>query len=294
MRSANTKLNISEEAVMAVNAVGSGQIKLGDLNVNRLGFGAMRITGEGIWGEPKDKAEALAVLKRAVELGVNFIDTADAYGPEVSENLIKEALYPYDGVVIATKGGLTRQGPGEWTPNGTPEHLRHALEGSLDRLGIGVVDLYQFHHPDPNVPFMESLKALIELKGEGKIRNLGLSNVSLAELKQAMDSTSIVSVQNRYNVFESKDSEQVLDYCEEHGIAFIPYFPIGGNGTSLVKLNQIADKHGATIHQIALAWLLQKSSVMLPIPGTGSVKHLEENVEAININLDSEDLSSLE
>jgi pyridoxine 4-dehydrogenase len=278
---------------MAANASASGQLKIGDLSVNRLGFGAMRITGEGIWGEPKNREEAILVLKKAVELGVNFIDTADAYGPEVSENLIREALHPYDGLVIATKGGLTRQGPGIWTPDGSIEHLRQALEGSLKRLSIEAIDVYQFHYPDPKVEFEESVKALVDLKSEGKIRNIGLSNVSLDQLKQAINMTPIVSVQNRYNVFESSDSEDILAFCTEHELAFIPYFPIGGNGTNMDKLKSIAEKHGATIHQIALAWLLQKSKYMLPIPGTSSVKHLEQNIESVMIQLDKDDLTTL-
>jgi pyridoxine 4-dehydrogenase len=275
------------------NAKDSGQVKVGSFTVNRLGYGAMRITGEGIWGEPEDHDTAIAVLKKAVELGVNFIDTADAYGPEVSENLIKEALYPYDGVVIATKGGLTRQGPGIWTPDGSPDHLREALDSSLERLGVEAIDVYQFHSPDPNIPFEDSVKTLVELKETGKIKNLGLSNVNLEQLKQAMDMTEIVSVQNRYNVFEASDSEEVLNFCTENGIAFIPYFPIGGNGTSMDKLEAVAEKHSATIHQIALAWLLNKSPVMLPIPGTGSVQHLEQNVAAVDIKLDQDDLDTI-
>lgn len=284
--------NKKEEA-MTANAAKSGQVKLGDLVVNRLGFGAMRITGQGVWGEPRDHDEAIAVLKRAVELGVNFIDTADAYGPEVSENLIREALHPYDGIVIATKGGLTRQGPGIWTPDGSPEHLREALEASLKRLDVDVIDVYQFHRPDPKVPFETSLQALIDLKSEGKIKHIGLSNVSLEQLKKARDMTEIVSVQNRYNAGASEDSEEVLAYCTENSIAFIPYFPIGGDGTSLAKLESVATKHGVGVRQVALAWLLAHSPVMLPIPGTGSVAHLEENIAAVDIELDDEDLAKI-
>ena len=264
----------------------------GEFTVNRLGFGAMRLTGEGIWGEPKDHDTAIAVLKRAVELGVNFIDTADAYGPEVSENLIREALHPYDGLVIATKGGMTRGGPGIWTPDGSPEHLREALEGSLKRLDVEAIDLYQFHMPDPNVPFERSLQTLIDLKNDSKIKHLGLSNVSLDQLKQAVNMTDIASVQNRYNI-AAKDSQDVLDYCTEHGIAFIPYFPVGGDGTSIEHLQSVADKHNASVSQIALAWLLALSPVTLPIPGTSSLVHLEENFAAADIRLDDDDMKEL-
>jgi len=274
------------------NAADAGQVKIGDFKVNRLGFGAMRITGEGIWGEPKDHDEAIKVLKRAAELGVNFFDTADAYGPDVSENLIREALHPYEGLVIATKGGLTRGGPGQWTPDGRPEHLRQALEGSLKRLGVDTIDLYQFHRPDPKVPFQDSIRALMDLQKAGKIKHIGVSNVSLDQLKQALDMTDIVSVQNRYNVSDT-GSEDVLQYCTERQIAFIPYFPIGGHEADLSALESVAEKHGADVRQIALAWLLAKSPVMLPIPGTGSVEHLESNLAAADIKLDDEDLTQL-
>lgn len=272
----------------------SGQLQIGDFTVNRLGFGAMRITGRGIWGPPKDPEVAKQVLKRAVELGVNFIDTSDAYGPEVSENLIHDALFPYEGLVIATKGGLTRSGPGIWTPDGRPEHLRQALHGSLERLRVESIDLYQFHRPDPNVPFETSVKTLVELKDQGKIKNLGLSNVTLDQLKRAQEMTEIVSVQNRYNITATSGSEAILEYCAEQGIAFIPYFPIGGDGSDMTALEAVAKKHRATTHQIALAWLLAHSPVMLPIPGTSSVKHLEENVAAASIKLDDDDLAQLE
>lgn len=278
---------------MAANASKSGQVKLGDLTVNRLGFGAMRITGDGIWGEPADHDEAIAVLKRAVELGVNFIDTADAYGPEVSENLIREALYPYEGIVIATKGGLTRSGPNQWTPDGSPEHLREALDASLRRLGVDRVDLYQFHRPDIKVPFEKSVQTLIDLKSEGKIKNIGLSNISLDQLKQVLDMTDIVSVQNRYSAVDKDTNQAVLDYCTEHHIAFIPYFPMGGHDADLSALEEVAHKYDADIRQIALAWLLAKSPIMLPIPGTGSVKHLESNIAAVDINLDDDDMRTL-
>jgi aryl-alcohol dehydrogenase-like predicted oxidoreductase len=278
---------------MALDASKSGQVNIGDLIVNRLGFGAMRITGSGIWGEPADHDGAIAVLKRAAELGVDFFDTADAYGPEVSENLICEALYPYDGLVIATKGGLTRQGPGIWTPDGSPQHLRQALEGSLERLKLKTIDLYQFHRPDPKVPFEDSIRALVELQEEGKIRHIGLSNVTVDQIKAAQSMTDIVSVQNRYNAGASTASEEVLKYCQSQGIAFIPYFPIGGDGTSLDMLEGAAKKHNVTVRQIALAWLLAHSPVMLPIPGTSSIEHLEENIAAVDIKLDDEDLAEL-
>jgi aryl-alcohol dehydrogenase-like predicted oxidoreductase len=278
---------------MALDARKSGQVNIGDLIVNRLGFGAMRITGSGIWGEPADHDGAIAVLRRAAELGVDFFDTADAYGPEVSENLICEALYPYDGLVIATKGGLTRQGPGIWTPDGSPQHLRQALEGSLERLKLKTIDLYQFHRPDPKVLFEDSIRALVELQEESKIRHIGLSNVTVDQIKAARSMTDIVSVQNRYNAGASAVSEEVLQYCQSQGIAFIPYFPIGGDGTSLDMLEGVAKKHNVTVRQIALAWLLAHSPVMLPIPGTSSIEHLEENIAAVDIKLDDEDLAEL-
>lgn len=269
--------------------------KLGDKTINRLGFGAMRITGAGIWGPPADHDTAIAVLKRAVELGVNFIDTADAYGPEVSENLIREALHPYDGLVIATKGGMTRTGPNQWFASGQPEHIREAVEASLQRLGVDQIYLYQFHRPDPRVPFETTLGTFFELQKEGKVKHVGLSNVDADQLKQAMDLGEIVSVQNRYSVLE-RESEDVLKLCEQNGIMFIPYFPIGGNvgGLQAETLEQVAAKHNATVRQIGLAWLLQHSPVMVPIPGTGSVAHLEENMQAADIRLDAEDIAQLD
>ena len=270
----------------------AGTVILGDITVNRLGFGAMRITGQGVWGEPDDHDGAIAVLKRAVELGVNFIDTADAYGPEVSENLICEALYPYDGVTIATKGGMTRSGPDQWAADGRPEHLREACEASLRRLGVDQIDLYQFHRPDPSVPFENSLRELIALKDEGKIRHLGLSNVTVEQLETARGMTEIVSVQNRYNIGDAQASADVLDYCTQNNIAFIPWFPVGG-GSDLSALQAVAERHNASLHQIALAWLLAKSPIMLPIPGTKSLEHLEENVAAAAIQLSDEDLAEL-
>ena len=283
-------------AIQNLSATAAGTVKLGDLDVNRLGFGAMRLTGEGIWGEPSDRTAAIAVLQRAVELDVNFIDTADAYGPEVSENLIAEALRPYpNGLVIATKGGLLRGGPGDWRPDGRPDHLKQACNESLARLGVEHIDVYQFHRPDPAVPFDESLEALIELRNEGKIRHIGLSNVTTEQLEQALTKVPIVSVQNMYNI-DNRESEAVLRLCEKLGIAFIPYFPIGGNqgGVIASALEDIANKHDATTRQIALAWLLAHSPVMLPIPGTSSIDHLEENVSSVNITLTPDELARLE
>jgi pyridoxine 4-dehydrogenase len=270
-------------------------LKIGDKTVNRLGFGAMRITGAGIWGPPADHDNTIAVLKRAVELGVNFIDTADAYGPEVSENLIKEALYPYDGLVIATKGGLTRSGPGQWNPDGRPEHLREACEASQKRLGVEQIELYQFHRPDPAVPFTISVKTFFELQQDGKVKHVGLSNVNVEQLKQAMELGTIASVQNSYSVL-NRSSEGVLTLCEQNGIAFIPYFPIGGNtgGLSDRVLNGIAAAHQASVHQVALAWLLQHSPVMLPISGTSSMQHLEENMAAADLALTPEEIAQLD
>lgn len=271
----------------------AGTVTLGDITVNRLGFGAMRITGDGVWGEPADHDGAIAVLKRAVELGVNFIDTADAYGPEVSENLIHEALHPYEGVTIATKGGLTRSGPNEWNPDGSPEHLRKAVDASLKRLGVDRIDVYQFHRPDPNVPFEDSVRALVDLQKEGKIRHLGLSNVTVDQLKTAQEMTQIVSVQNRYNIGDAEESAPVLEYCTANNIAFIPWFPVGG-GSDISNLQAVANRHKASVHQIALAWLLAKSPIMLPIPGTKSIEHLEENVAAASIELTDDDMVELQ
>jgi pyridoxine 4-dehydrogenase len=280
-----------------LNAAASGTFTLGgDLTVNRLGFGAMRLTGKGIWGEPKDANEAKAVLRRAVELGVNFIDTADAYGPDVSERLIGEALYPYpQGLIIATKGGLLRGGPDNWYPNGHPQHLREAIDASLKRLRLERIDLYQFHRPDPDVPFEESVGALADLQKEGKIRHVGLSNVDVEQLNKARAIVSIVSVQNRYNTTD-RGSEGVLNECAREGIGFIPWAPIGGGPETREggALDQIAKRHNATQQQIALAWLLQRSPVMLPIPGTSSVTHLEENIAAAAIKLSNEDVTSLD
>jgi len=259
----------------------------GDLTVNRLGFGAMRITGEGIWGWPPDRGNALKVLRRAVELGVNLIDTADAYGPETSELLIAEALHPYpNGLVIATKGGLTRPGASQWVPNGRPEHLKQAVEGSLKRLRLDRIDLYQLHTVDRKVPIEQSLGALKEMQDAEKIRHVGLSNVSTQEIERARKILPIVSVQNEYNI-EDRKSERVLLYCEKESLGFMPWFPIGG-GRGLKPENALetaARDHGMSVVQVALAWLLQRSPVMLPIPGTSSVAHLEENVAAAKLKL---------
>src|SRR5947208_8901805 len=259
----------------------------GDLPVNRLGFGAMRIIGEGVWGWPPDRDNALKVLKRAVELGVNLIDTADAYGPEVSELLIAEALHPYPtGLVIATKGGLTRPGPGQWVPNGRPEHLKQAVDGSLKRLRLDRIDLYQLHTVDRKVPMEASLGALKEMQDAGKIRHVGLSNVDPEEIERARKVLPIVSVQNQYNI-ENRKSEKVLVYCEKKSLGFMPWFPIGG-GRGLKPdnaLERAAKARGASVVQVALAWLLERSPVMLPIPGTSSIAHLEEHVAAAAIKL---------
>lgn len=274
-------------------AAGAGTIDVGgDLTVRRLGFGAMRITGKGIWGNPPAPDEALAVLRRAVDLGVDFIDTADSYGPRVSEELIAEALYPYpDNLVIATKGGLERPGPDRWTPNGRPDYLRTACEGSLRRLRTDEITLYQFHRPDPKVPLEESVGAIVELKDEGKIRHVGLSNVNEEQLRRAQQLTPIVSIQNRYNPTD-RGSESLVDLCEQEQIAFIPWAPIQGlDGVPLVA--EIAARHDATDRQVALAWLLARSPSMLVIPGTASRSHLDENVEAAGLTLSAEEVASL-
>lgn len=268
----------------------------GELEIHRLGYGAMRITGEGIWGEPADRENAKKVLRRAVELGVDFIDTADSYGPTVSEPLIGEALAPYaKGTVIATKGGLTRQGPNKWLPVGRPEYLTQEVEMSLRWLKRERLDLWQLHRIDPKVPVEESLGAIKELQAAGKIRFVGLSEVSVEEIKQARKVVEIVSVQNQYNLSDRK-SEAVLEYCEREGIAFIPWFPVAGG--KLVqpggKLDELAKKHDATVSQLSLAWLLHRSPVILPIPGTSSVEHLEENLKAADVTLSDSEWSELE
>lgn len=279
-----------------VNASASGTFTLGgDLTVHRLGYGAMRITGKGIWGEPNDPNEARAVLRRAVDLGVNFIDTADAYGPEVSERLIAEALHPYPaGLVIATKGGLTRQGPDQWMPVGRPEYLRQCVEMSLRRLRLERIDLYQLHRIDPKVPAEEQFGLLKDMQQEGKIRHIGLSEVSVQELENARKTIEVVSIQNLYNL-TNRQSEEALNYCEQHNIGFIPWFPVAAGDLARPggPLDTVAQGHHATIAQLALAWLLRRSPVVLPIPGTSSVAHLEENVAAAGVHLSDEEFASL-
>ena len=279
----------------AVSAALSGTFTLGgELTVNRLGFGAMRITGEGIWGPPKDKQAALAVLRRAVELGVNFIDTADSYGPNVSEELIAEALHPYPkNLVIATKGGWLRPGPNHWTHEASPEHLRKAVEGSLKRLRLDRIDVYQLHAPAPPTPFRDSVQALADLQREGKIRLVALSNVTREHVEKARKMVPIVSVQNRYS-FADREWENVVDYCEQSGIAFIPWFPLGAGKVAGEALNRVAKLHQATPMQVALAWLLQRSPVMLPIPGTSSVRHVEENIAAAGVKLTKSEFEELD
>ncbi|CAN5779445.1 aldo/keto reductase [soil metagenome] len=270
-------------------------MELGDLTVGRFGFGAMRLCGPGIWGEPEDAGSAEAVLRRVVEMGINLIDTADAYGPEVNERQISSALHPYpDDLVIATKGGLVRPGPGRWEPSGSPEHLREACEGSLRRLKLDTIDLYQLHRPDPRVAFEDSVWALAQLRDEGKIRHVGLSNVGVRELVMALDIVPIVSVQNRYNLTD-RSSEAVIETCEREGVAFIPWFPLstGKLASPGGDLDEIATRHDATPAQVALAWLLARSPIMLPIPGTSSVEHLEENVAATGLELSDEEIATL-
>lgn len=275
---------------------GAGTFELGgDLPVNRLGFGAMRLCGPGIWGEPDDPEAAEAVLRRVVEVGINLIDTADAYGPEVNELQISSALHPYpDDLVIATKGGHVRPGPGRWETDGSPQHLREACEGSLRRLRLDRIDLYQFHRPDPRVTFEDSVWALAELRDEGRIRHVGLSNVGVREIVMALDIVPIVSVQNRYNLAD-RSSEAVIETCEREGIAFIPWHPLATGDLAHPggPLDEIAARHEATPAQVALAWLLAKSPVMLPIPGTSSVEHLEENVAAAELGLTDEEVATL-
>ena len=286
-------------------AEASGTLTIGgDLKVYRLGFGAMRLTGEGIWGPPANKQEAIAVLHRALELGINLIDTADSYGPEVSELLIAEALYPYPkDLVIATKGGLLRTGPGQWPPDGRPEHLREALEGSLRRLRLERIDIYQFHRPDPRVPFEDSVGELAKMRAEGKIRHVGLSNITIEQLAQAQKIVPIVTVQNHYNLasreserMSAQQSEEMIDICERQGIGFIPWNPLAAGELARPggPLDQIAKRHNAKPSQIALAWLLKRSSTMLPIPGTSSVKHLEENAMGATIRLTQEEFEAID
>ncbi len=266
-------------------AAAAGTIDIGgDLTVNRLGFGAMRITGQGVWGDPPDRGQAIETLRRAVELGVNFIDTADSYGPDVSETLIAEALYPYpEELVIATKGGLTRPGPNRWAADGRPEHLRSVCEGSLRRLRVDQIDLYQLHRPDPKVPYAESVGTLAELKKEGKIRHIGVSNVSEEQLREAQRIVNVVSVQNRFNVTD-RASQAVLSVCEQESLVFLPWAPIQ-EADKKVGVLSAADRLGATEYQVVLAWLLSFSPAILPIPGTGSPEHVAENIAAAGLEL---------
>ena len=265
-----------------------------DLKVNRLGYGAMRITGKGVWGQPENKAAAIKVLKRAVELGVNFIDTADSYGPHVSEELIAEALFPYSNdLVIATKGGLTRSGPNQWSQDGSAAHLRQALTGSLKRLKLNTIDLYQLHRIDAKVPVEETFQFLQQAQKEGKIKHIGLSEVSVDDIKKAGKYFEVVSVQNMYSV-DNRKWENVLQYCDEHNIAFVPWYPLNANNVAAIGiLQKIAEKHNATVQQVALSWLLQHANNILLIPGTSSVDHLEENMKTWSIELTAEDVQAL-
>ncbi len=274
-------------------ASAAGTISIGgDLTVNRVGFGAMRVTGDGIWGQPEDRERAKETLRTVVELGVNFIDTADSYGPNVSEELIAEALYPYPKeLVIATKGGLIRPGPGRWEPDGRPEHLREACEGSLRRLKLDQIPLYQFHRPDPKVPFAESIGALIALRDEGKIRHIGVSNVSEDQVLEAQKLTPVVSVQNRYNL-KDRSSEPIVDLCEQEDIVFLPWAPIQ-EAEQLVPVLTAAERHHVTPRQIALAWLLNRSPQILPIPGSGSPEHVADNITAASLQLTNEEANAI-
>jgi pyridoxine 4-dehydrogenase len=272
----------------------AGNVSLGgEISVHRLGFGAMRLTGEGIWGPPKDRKGALAVLRRAAELDINFVDTADSYGPNVSEELIAEALFPYPaGLVIATKGGWNRPGPNQWIHDATPTHLRKAVEGSLKRLRLERIDVYQLHIPDPVVSFEASVETLAQLRKEGKVRLVALSNVTQEHIERARKIVPIVSVQNRYS-FADREWDYVVDYCEQHGIAFIPWFPLGAGKVAGEVLGRIAQAHRASPTQVALAWLLRRSPIMLPIPGTSSIEHLEQNVAAASVRLTKEEYEEL-
>lgn len=277
-----------------VHASYAGTVSLGnEVTVHRLGYGAMRLTGEGIWGPPQDRKAALAVLRRAVELGVNFIDTADSYGPNVNEELIAEALFPYPaGLVIATKGGWERPGPNQWTHNATPAHLRKAVEGSLKRLRVERIDVYQLHVPDPVVSLEASMETLAELKRQGKIRMVALSNVTQEHIERAHPIVPVVSVQNRYS-FADREWDYVVDYCERNRIVFIPWFPLGAGRIAGEVLDRIARQHQASPTQVALAWLLRRSPVILPIPGTSSIEHLEQNVAAASLRLSEEEYTTL-
>ena len=286
---------MKEKAEKTANPAGlAGTLSLGgELEVRRLGFGAMRITGDGIWGPPKNPDSAVRVLRRAVELGVNFIDTADSYGPYVSEELIAKALAPYPpDLVIATKGGWNRPGPNQWTHDASPKHLREAVEGSLRRLRLDRIDVYQLHIPDPAVSLEASVDALAQLQAKDKIRFVALSNVAMDHIERARKIVSIVSVQNRYS-FADREWDYVVDYCEHHGIAFIPWFPLASGSVANMLLEKIAKNHQKTPKQVALAWLLKRSPIMLPIPGTSSVEHLEENVQAASLRLTDEEYREL-
>lgn len=275
-------------------ATRAGTVQLGDRAVNRMGYGAMRITGEGIWGPPRDPEECKRVLRRAVELGVNFIDTADAYGPEISESLIAEALHPYpDDLVIATKAGLLRPGPGRWEADGRPEHIREAVEGSLRRLRVERIDLYQVHTPDAKVPYAETVGTFRDLQQEGLVGHVGVSNVNVEQLGLARGIVEVVSVQNRYNITD-RASEPVLDACDREGLAFIPWFPLATGKLAGEAIELVAERRGLTAMQVGLAWLLQRSRVMLPIPGTSNLSHLEENVAATGVELTDGDVRELE
>ena len=282
-------------AATPLPAAAAGTFRLGDMTVNRIGFGAMRITGQGIWGEPKDVEGCKRLLRRVVELGINLIDTAASYGPDVSERIIGETLHPYaNGLIIATKGGLTRSGPGGWHPHCSPEHLTKDLEGSLRKLRVERIDLYQLHTVDPKVPFEESVGTLARLREQGKIRHVGLSNVSVEQLRKARKIVPIVSVQNRYNLSD-RHSEDVLIECEKEGIGFLPWYPLAASSlaTDTSPLMQAAKRHGVTPGQLALAWLLHRSPVMLPIPGTSSLAHLEENTAAAAVKLSADEVRQL-
>jgi pyridoxine 4-dehydrogenase len=274
-------------------AAAAGTIDVGgDLTVNRLGFGAMRITGRGVWGEPPSRDQAITTLRLVVELGVNFIDTADSYGPDVSEELIAEALYPYpDDLVIATKGGLVRPGPNRWAPDGHPKHLRQACEGSLRRLRLEQIPLYQLHRPDPAVPLAESVGTIAELKNEGKIRHIGVSNVTEAELREAQQIVPIVSVQNRHNVSDRR-SQSMIDLCEQEQLVFLPWAPVQ-EADQNPAVAAAAEQHNATQHQVVLAWLLASSPQILPIPGTGSPQHAEENIAAAGLQLSADEVAAI-
>ena len=276
-------------------ATAAGTFSLGgDLTVNRLGYGTMQLTGEGVWGEPDDRDGAIRLIKRAAELGVNFFDSADAYGPDVTDTLLREALHPYDDIVIATKVGQTRQGPGEWTPTGVPAYLRQQVELGLRRLAVDRIDLLQLHRIDPTVPFEDQIGELRKLQDEGKIRHIGLSQVSVAEVEAAQQIAPIASVQNLYNLTD-RSSEDLLDWSTEHGVAFIPWFPLATGALSKADgpLTQLAERHDATPSQLALAWLLKRSPVMLPIPGTSSIEHLEDNLQGATIELTDDEFEEL-